>query len=350
MSTRNLRSEEHEQIVVRHDPASGLHAVIAIHDTTRGPAVGGCRMWPYRSEAAAIEDALRLSRCMSYKSALAELPLGGGKAVIIGDPATEKSPALLRAFGRFVEQLDGRYVAGEDVGISVEDVELMAQETRHTAGRSRASGSSGDPSPLTARGVLIGIHACVAHQRDRASLAGLRVAVQGLGHVGFALCRLLHAEAAELLVSDLCQERVARAVSELGATPIDPAKILEQEVDVLAPCALGAVLDDETIPRLRTPIVSGAANNQLAEKRHGDLLAAHGVLFAPDYVINAGGIINIASELRGDYDPQWALARVERIRERLLSIFRESQTTGLPPHRIAEAHAHRKLRRPQAAA
>jgi len=349
MSTRNIQRGEHEQIALHRDPASGLHAIVAIHDTTRGPAVGGCRMWSYRSEAAAIDDALRLSRGMSYKSALAELPLGGGKAVIIGDAATDKSPALLRAFGRFVEELGGRYVVGEDVGISVEDVELMAQETRFTAGRSRASGSSGDPSPLTARGVLVGIQACVAHLHAQASLAGLRVAVQGLGHVGAELCRLLHAEGAELLVSDLCEERVARTVSELGATAIDPAKILEQEVDVLAPCALGAVLNDETIPRLRTPIVSGAANNQLAEERHGDRLAAHGVLFAPDYVINAGGIINIASELRGDYDPAWALARVERIRERLLSIFSESQTTGLPPHRIAEARARRKLRKACAA-
>ena len=349
MSTRTIRTGEHEEVAVQRDPASGLHAIIAIHDTTLGPAVGGCRMWPYRSEAAALQDALRLSRGMSYKSALAELPLGGGKAVIVGDPATAKSPALLRAFGRFVEQLGGRYLVGEDVGISVDDVEVMARETRHTCGRSRASGSSGDPSPLTARGVLAGIHACLAHRRDGASLAGLRVAVQGLGHVGYELCRLLHQQGAELLVSDLCAERLARAVSELGATAVEPGQILEQQVDVLAPCALGAVLNDDTIPRLCTGIVAGAANNPLAEERHGELLAARDVLFAPDYVINAGGIINIASELRGDYDPEWALARVDLIHDRLLSIFRESQMTGRPPHRIALARARHKLRKPQAA-
>jgi leucine dehydrogenase len=334
---------EHEQIVVKRDPASGLYAVIAIHDTQRGPAVGGCRMWPYPSERCAFDDVLRLSRAMSLKSAMADLPLGGGKAVIVGDPARDKSEALLRAFGRFVEELGGRYRVGEDVGISVADVEVMAQETRFAVGRSRASGSSGDPSPLTARGVLVGVRACLAWQRASDSLAGVRVAVQGLGHVGYALCELLHAEGAVLLVSDLCADRVARAVTELGANAVAPDEILAQEVDVLAPCALGGGLDAQAIERLRAPIVAGAANNLLASPRCGDALFERRILYAPDYVINAGGIINIASELRGDYDPDWTDQQLAAIGPRLTDIFRESEATGVPTHLVADARAHRKL-------
>ncbi len=330
------------EVYLSHDPASGLHAVIAIDDPRRLPAVGGCRMWPYASQDEAAADALRLARAMSYKSALADLPLGGGKAVIVGDPAGDKSPALLRAFGRFVERLGGRYIGAEDVGISVADLEQIGSQTRHVAGRSRASGSSGDPSPLTARGVLVGIRAALAHRRGSPSLAGVTVGIQGLGHVGRELARLLRAEGASLVVADLDERRLACACRELGARAVEPEALLFEAIDVLAPCALGAVLDAESIPRLHAEIVAGAANNVLASERDGDRLAARGILYAPDYVINAGGIIHIAAELL-HRDGGWVDERIEGIAARLDAIFRESDRIGVPPHRIADEQARRKL-------
>jgi leucine dehydrogenase len=337
------RLDEHEQIVLCQDPESGLEALIAVHDTTRGPAVGGCRMWPYASQSQALDDVLRLSRSMSHKSAMADLRLGGGKAVIIGDPRVDKCEALLRAFGRFVNELGGRYLVGEDVGISVDDVDLIGKETRYVVGRSRASGSSGDPSPMTARGVFVGMRAALAHRSGSDSLEGVRVAVQGLGHVGGQLCRLLARAGAELCVADLHSERAACVAAELGARQVDADEILFQPVDVLAPCALGAVLNDDTIPRLRAGIVAGAANNQLAEARHGDQLHERGILFAPDFVINAGGIINIASELCGRYDQRRSEQQIDAIGPRLLDLLDRSERTGTPIHRIAETAAREKL-------
>ena len=347
--TRTNTGADDGRVYVCRDPETGLRAFIAIDDERRLPGVGGCRMWPYRSEADAICDARRLARGMSYKSALADLPFGGAKSVILGDPKCSKSETLLRAFGRFVDGLGGRYVVAEDVGISVGDVEVMGRETRHTAGRSRAAGSSGDPSPLTAYGVFVGMRASLAHQQGCEDLHGVGVAVQGLGHVGWELAVLLHEAGARLVVTDLDCERALRAARELGAAVVEPDRILEQDVLVVAPCALGQVLNDDSIPLLRARIVAGAANNQLAADHHGAALAERGILYAPDYVINAGGIINVASELRGAYDPAWTRTRIEGIRDRLLSVFRESDATGVPPHQVADAQARRKLAAPRAA-
>jgi leucine dehydrogenase len=324
-----------------------------LHDTTLGPALGGCRMWPYATEADAITDVLRLSRGMTYKAAMADLPYGGGKAVIIGDPRTDKSEALFRALGRAIDSLGGRYYTGEDVGTGPADMDHAAEETRYVLGSTRGGGS-GDPSPVTARGVWLGIRTAVRHQLQRADLAGVRVAVQGLGHVGHNLARLLAQDGARLIVADLDPTRVERAVDELHAKPVDSAAILGAECDVLAPCVLGGVLNDDTVPRLACRIVAGAANNQLLEDRHGAALHARGILYAPDYVINAGGLINIAQELQpGGYDRGRALAQVEAIGTTLAEVFERAARAGLPTHEVADrvareriVAAHRRRSRP----
>jgi leucine dehydrogenase len=333
----------YEQVVFCRDPEAGLSAILAIHDTTLGPAVGGCRMWPFASEAEALRDVLRLSRGMTYKSALAGLPFGGGKSVILGDPRRDKTEALLSAFGRCVDRLGGRYVVAEDVGIGVEDVEIIARQTRHVAGRDRGPDAGGDPSPLTAHGVFVGMRAAVKHRLGAATLRGLRVAVQGLGHVGERLCACLRRDGAQLVVADIDERAVRTAVERHGARAVDPAALCAQDVDVFAPCALGGVLNDATLPRLRAGIVAGAANNQLAEDRHGDELAARGVLYAPDYVINAGGIISVALEIEGARDPGHALEQVTRIHGRLLGIFGEAEARGVAPHRVADAMARARI-------
>lgn len=339
--------DTHEQVVFCDDPETGLRAIIAIHNTNRGPALGGCRMWNYPDSDAALKDVLRLSRGMTYKSALANLPFGGGKSVIIGDPTSDKSPKLLRALGRYVESLGGRYTVAEDVGISVEDVEEMAQETRHVAGV--PAGGSGDPSPATAYGVFVGIKAAVKHklsgeaiQRDR--LDGITVAVQGIGHVGFELTRQLVSAGADVLIADIHDERVQHAVQELGVQPLgsDP---FSADVDVLAPCALGGVINDETLPRLRTRIVAGAANNQLAEARHGLALRERGILYAPDYVINAGGIINISHE-GPDYNRARAFTHVALIHDTLLTIFQRADREALATSDAADRLAEERFTHP----
>ncbi len=333
---------DHDQVSFCRDRSAGLFAIIAIHDVTLGPAAGGCRMWPYASEEEAIRDALRLSRGMTYKNVMAELPHGGGKSVILGDPRTDKSEALLRAFGRFVESLGGRYIAAEDVGMTADDMDIVAGETHHVAGSNR-SRASGDPSPFTAHGVFAALRVAVEHQLQRSSLEGLRVALQGVGSVGMHLCRLLHEQGAELVVADVDPEAVAEAVARFGARAVGPEDIYAEDVDVFAPCALGAVLDDESVAKLRASLVVGAANNQLARPHHGDELARRGVLYAPDYVVNAGGIINVAAEIAGDYDPDAVLERAERIGERLREILCQAQIKGEAPFRVADAMAHEKL-------
>ena len=329
--------DDHEQVVFCNDPVSGLKAIIAIHDTRRGPAVGGCRMWPYRSEAEALTDVLRLSRGMTYKSAISELAMGGGKCVVIGDPRTDKSEPLFRALGRFVDSLGGRYVIAEDVGTCPADMELVRKQTRHVAGI--AEGGSGDPSPATAHGVFHGIRAAVERRLGRESLDGVAVAVQGLGHVGALLCQMLANAGARLFVADIRNRAVRRAVERFGATAVKPDAIYGIEADVFAPCALGAVINDDTVPRLKARIVAGSANNQLADDRHGAALMRRGILYAPDYVINAGGIINIAHE-GPDYCQADALAHVARIRGTLTEIFAradaEDIATNVAADRVAE--------------
>jgi leucine dehydrogenase len=307
-------------------------------------------MWPYESEQDAIRDVLRLSRAMTYKNAMADLPLGGGKAVILCDPRRAKSERLLRAFGRFVESLGGRYITAEDVGVSVADMEIVARETRHVAGRSLGRAAGGDPSPFTARGVLLGIGAAIRHRLGRESLAGLRVAVQGVGHVGLHLCRLLYEKGADLFVSDVDRTAVERAVTETGAKAVSAADIFREDVDVFAPCALGAALNDRTIRLLRAKIVAGAANNQLAEPRHAMALAERDVLYAPDYVINAGGIINVAEEISGHYELARVLGRVERIGETLTRVFRRASESGEDTASVADAMAREKIEAARATA
>lgn len=335
----------HEQVVFASDPASGLRAIIAIHDTARGPALGGCRMWRYANEADAVADALRLSRGMTYKSALAGLPLGGGKAVILGDSAQDKSDAMWEAFGRAVESLGGRYVTAEDVGTAVPDLEIVRRTTRHVVGISE--GGAGDPSPATAFGVFMGLKAAVRHRLGVGEMTGLRVAVQGLGHVGIALAAHLAEAGAELVVADLDEARIAAAVERFGARAAAPARIHAELADVFAPCALGAVLNDDTIPELQAPVVAGSANNQLAEDRHGAALAERGVLYAPDYAINAGGIINITHESTRTgrpYDRQAAFADVARIHDTLATIFALADAERIPTSQAADRLAQERLK------
>jgi leucine dehydrogenase len=338
----NPSLDSHETVTFHHDVDSGLRAIIAVHNTARGPAVGGCRMWPYPNEDDALTDALRLSRGMSLKSTLAGLPFGGGKSVIIGDPSTDKSETLWRAMGRFVDSLGGRYIIAEDVGTSPADMEIVRRETSYVAGI--AEGGSGDPSPATAWGVFIGIKAAVQAKFGREDLKGLGATVQGLGHVGFELCRLLAAEGVVLYVTDINQKQLSNAVKEFGATAVSPDHIYDLDVDIFAPCALGAVINDDTIPRLHAAIVAGSANNQLAERRHADAMSKADILYAPDYAINAGGIINIAHE-GPNYNHAEAFDQVSRIYDTLLEVFARAKADGISTDAASERIAIQRLRR-----
>jgi leucine dehydrogenase len=330
--------DEHEQVIFFFDPPSGLKAIVALHDTSLGPALGGCRMWPYASEAEALTDVLRLAKGMTYKAAMAGLPFGGGKTVIIGDPRKDKSKALFRALGRAIEGLGGGYYTGEDVGTSPADMDWAGAETAYVLGRS--SGSSGDPSPVTARGVWLGIRAAVEHRLGRGNLDGIRAAVQGLGHVGYNVARLLAQDGARLIVADLDAARAERAADEFGAMPVDSDAILEIEAEVMAPCAMGGVINDDTVSRLTCKIVAGAANNQLLEPRHGAALRERGILYAPDYVINAGGLINIAEELGPTgYDRGRVLARVQTIGDTLTEVFERAEQANEPTSDFADGLA-----------
>ncbi len=340
--------DEHEQIVFAADAETGLRAIIAIHDTSRGPALGGCRMWNYDSEEEAIRDALRLSRGMTYKAAIANLSLGGGKSVIIGDPRTQKTPELLRSMGRAVENLKGRYIIAEDVGTGVEDMSHIRAETRYVTGLAPEQGGTGDPSPSTALGVLMGVRAAVDYQSKHKNLSGLRVAVQGLGHVGFHLCRYLAAEGAELTVTDIREDSVQQAVEAFGATAVSTDEIFDADVDVFAPCALGAILDDDTIPRLKAGIVAGSSNNQLAEARHGDALRQRGILYAPDYVINAGGLIQVAGEHEGKGRDQVA-RKIKGLYDTVLDILRRADRQNISASLAADRIAEERFRRHRAA-
>ena len=331
----------HELVVFGHNAAVGLHAIVAVHSTTLGPAAGGCRMWPYPSTDAALVDVLRLSRGMSYKNALAGLPFGGGKAVIVADPRTAKTPELFEAFGRFVDSLGGRYITAEDVGTTTADMSSVARATRFVSGLGRKAGEAGgDPAPKTALGVYLGIRAAVKFRVGRADLSDVSVAVQGVGGVGYHLCHLLAADGARLHIADLRTEAIERVCDELDAVAVPAGDILFDDVDVLAPCALGAILNAQTIPRLGARIVAGAANNQLAEDKDGRALQDAGVLYAPDYVINAGGIISVAREYAGGVSEAQVTAEIHGIPARLTEIFerakRENRTTNAVADQLAQ--------------
>ncbi len=344
---RSESFDDHQQIIYCSDRDSGLRAIIALHSTVLGPALGGCRMWHYRNEDEALRDALRLSRGMTYKNAMAELPLGGGKSVILGDPHQDKTPSLLEAFGDAVESLNGRYITAEDVGTSVADMQIVARRTHHVSGLPRSGhAAGGDPSPKTALGVFQGILAAVGYRTgepERRHLKGIRVAVQGLGSVGHHLCALLADAGAELLVADIDQALVEKICSRFGAEKVEVHEILGAHADVFSPCALGAILDERTIPQLNVSIVAGAANNQLATERDGAALHARNILYAPDYVINAGGVINVAHEHLGLGDEAAAVAAIDKIGPRLLKIFERSHQTGLPTNVIADEMARERL-------
>ena len=329
----------HEQLVLCHDRASGYRGIIAIHDTTLGPALGGTRFWQYNSDEEAITDALRLARGMTYKNAVAGLNLGGGKAVIIGDNRAVRREMIFRAHGRFVESLGGRYITAEDVGTSTLDMDFVHMETEYVAGLATRSG---DPSPVTARGVFRAIQASARHRWGSDSVAGKTVAVQGLGNVGLYLCRELHAHDAKLVVTDIDPGRVRRATEECGARAIEPDHIYAAQADIFAPCALGGILNDETIPRLRVEIVAGAANNQLLEERHGTELERRGILYAPDFVANAGGVINVYSELAG-WTSQRALRKADEIYDTTLGVFEIAREQGIPTYEAADRLAERRL-------
>lgn len=337
----NKDFDDHEHVAFHHDKTSGLKAIIAIHNTARGPAYGGCRMWNYASEEEALADALRLSRGMTYKSALAGLDFGGGKAVIIGDPSRDKSESLWLAYGRFIDGLGGRYVTAEDVGTRPADLEIARRMTRHVVGI--AEGGAGDPSPATAYGVFTGIHAAIAERLQREDMAGLRVAVQGLGNVGFDLARQLREAGAELYVTDIDEAAVGKAVRELGATAVAIDAIHAQDVDVFAPCALGSVVNDETVGDIRARVVAGSANNQLAEPRHGEALRERAILYAPDYAINAGGVIWISHE-GPRFDTEGARAHVARIGDTLTEIFARARRENIAPEAAADRIAESRFR------
>lgn len=339
-----MESEDFEQVVFCQDKTSGLKAIIAIHDTTLGPALGGTRMWTYASESEAIEDALRLARGMTYKNAAAGLNLGGGKTVIIGDPKTDKNDEMFRAFGRFIEGLNGRYITAEDVGTTEADMDLIHLETDYVTGTSSEGGSSGNPSPVTAYGIYVGMKAAAKEAFGTDSLEGKTIAVQGVGNVAYTLCEHLHAEGAKLIVTDINKEAVQRAVDAFGATAVDINEIYSQDADIFAPCALGAVINDETIPQFKCKVIAGSANNQLKENRHGDQIHEMGIVYAPDYVINSGGVINVADELIG-YNSERALKRVEGIYDIIGEIFNISKQENIPTYVAADRLAEQRIAR-----
>ena len=319
----------HEQIVFCHDTATGLKAIIAIHDTTLGPALGGTRMWPYKTEAEALNDVLRLSRGMTYKAAISGLQLGGGKAVIIGDSKKEKTDAMFVKYGEFIESLNGKYITAEDVGTSTSDMVNVRQSTSHVAGLPEEMGGGGDPSPVTAYGVYMGMRAAAMTKWGDNSLRGKRIAIQGVGHVGENLVRLVSDEGAEVFVSDINQEHLNVIAKKYGAKIVATESVYDLDIDIYAPCALGATLNTENIGKLKCSVVSGAANNQLADENvHGRMLADRGILYAPDFLINAGGLINVFSELKG-YDRKTALSHTEKIYETTLQIFDKAQRDNL---------------------
>lgn len=340
-----MKGMSHEQVLFFRDPALGWRAIVAIHSTVLGPALGGCRMWHYVSEEEALVDVLRLSQGMTYKASLAGLDLGGGKSVILAEPGAEKDEALFRWFGQRVESLGGRYITAEDVGTTVADLKIVARQTRHAVGLPLEDGGSGDPSPLTAWGVFCGIRACLQERFGDDAIRGRRVAIQGVGKVGLPLARLLAEAGADLVVSDRDGTRARQAQEELRARTCSEEAIFDVDCDVFAPCALGGILNDRTIERLRCKVIAGAANNQLLEPRHGERLAQRGILYAPDYCINAGGLINVDLERSPPYDPEVARAKVARVYHTLLVVFERARREKVHPYEAAARLSEERIAR-----
>lgn len=345
--------DNHQNVVFMDDAETGLQAIIAIHNTNLGPAVGGCRMFPYASKSEALEDVLRLSRGMTYKSALAGLPMGGGKAVIIGDPSSQKTPAMLRKMGQFIESLNGQYISAEDSGTSVSDLKLISKETAHVLGVNEEQEFGGDPSPLTAHGIFCGIQASVEYKFGRSSLNGSRVAIQGVGAVGQSLVKELVSAGADVFVADINVNNI-RAAEELGAHAVAVDQIFSFDVDVFSPCAMGAIINDVSIAKLSAPIVAGGANNQLAVPQHGEMLRKRGVLYAPDFVINAGGIIEICRQYQNTSVAD-CYTQIEKISATLTQIFEQSSEqqvcTSVVAEQIAEQNfGHKEASRVSSAA
>jgi leucine dehydrogenase len=334
---------QHEQMVYCHDHETGLKAIIGIHNTVLGPALGGTRMWHYATEAEALHDVLRLSRGMTYKAAISGLNLGGGKAVIIGDAKKLKNEALLRKFGRFVNNLNGKYITAEDVNMTTKDMEYIRMETKHVAGLPESMGGSGDPSPVTAYGTYMGMKAAAKKAFGSDSLAGKRIAVQGVGHVGTYLLEYLQKEGASLVLTDYYEERAYEAASRFGATAVALDEIYDQDVDIYSPCALGATINDDTINRLKCRVIAGCANNQLAiENEHGPELVRRGIVYAPDFLINAGGLINVYSEVVGT-SRQGALAQTEKIYDYTLQVLDRAEQENSHPQAAAIRQAQERI-------
>ncbi|GGD56313.1 leucine dehydrogenase [Lacimicrobium alkaliphilum] len=338
--------DQHEHVAFYHDIKSGLKAIIAVHNTNLGPSLGGCRMWPYANSAEALTDVLRLSKGMSYKSAMANLKLGGGKSVIIGDPRKDKSSDMMLAMGDFIQSLGGKYISAEDSGIAVSDLKTMAQRSSYIAGthakyRYDGGPADGNPAPSTAYGVYMGLKASVAHKL-KSDLKGVSVAIQGLGHVGFRLAEHLHKEGAKLYVTDIYPDNLDKAAQQFGATVVSPDEIFALDVDVFAPCALGSAINDHSIGQLKASVIAGAANNQLAEERHGQMLMEKGILYAPDYVINAGGVIDIYHQKQGS-TAEALRKHLEGLGDTLTEIYQKAEQQGLPTNIEANKIAEQRF-------
>jgi leucine dehydrogenase len=339
----NMSLHNHEQVVFGYDEATGLKCIIAIHNTILGPALGGTRMWAYANESEALNDVLRLSRGMTYKAAITGLNLGGGKAVIIGDSRKDKSEAMMRRFGKFVNSLGGKYITAEDVGISPKDMEYVYMETKYVTGIPESMGGSGDPSPVTAFGVYMGMKAAAKYRWGNDSLNGKKIVVQGVGHVGENLVGHLVKEGAKVYITDIYQDRLDAVVKQYGVEVVDKNTFYDMDMDIYAPCALGATLNDDTLERLKCSIVAGAANNQLAdEKKHGEAIMKKGILYAPDFLINAGGLINVYTELEG-YNRDRALAKAENIYNTTLQVLKISAEQNLPTYEVANRMAEQRI-------
>lgn len=335
----------HEGVYFASDPETGLRVIIAVHSTVRGPSAGGTRFWHYDTEEDALTDALKLSKAMSYKNAAADLPLGGGKAVVIRPKGEFDRVALFKAYGRAIDHLNGRYITAEDVGVSPADMDVIHSQTPFAAGLSSGSAASGDPSPVTAEGVFRGLKAGAEHIWGSESLKGKKVAVQGLGHVGYALCERLRASEAELFVADINEAVIKKSVSELGATPINIEDIQAQDVDIFAPCALGGALNEHALPQIKARLIGGAANNQLTSPDISKQLHQRGIIYLPDFVLNAGGIINIAAEVSGTYDPKWVEQKLVGLKGTIRDILKQSQKLDVPTLEIANKIAEARLKR-----